>query len=97
MMVAAGLGHVMANIAMQSLLQSRAGHGVQGQALSLYSLLFRTGPSIGALVIGFAATRWRLADVMTIFAVIAGILIVRAGRWVGSVTTATQLTNVLSA
>lgn len=80
LMVAAGLAHVISNIAMQSLLQLRAQPGTRGQALSLYSLLFRAAPSLGALPIGVAATRWGLAPVMGLCAFLAGGMILWFGR-----------------
>jgi len=80
LMCVAGLGHVICNISIQSLLQVRARREIQGQVLSFFSLMFRTGPSIGALAIGFAATVWGLQDVMIVCAIIGGLLFVAFGR-----------------
>jgi len=56
-LVLAGLCHVVCNIAMQSLAQLRAAPEMRGRVLALYGLMFRTGPCVGAFLIG-QATRW---------------------------------------
>jgi predicted MFS family arabinose efflux permease len=54
-MTLAGLCHVVCNISMQSMGQLLADPGYRGRVLSLYSLLFRACPSVGAFLIGLAA------------------------------------------
>ena len=51
----AGVFHVMCNISLQSLTQLRAAPEFRGRVVSMYSLLFRSGPSAGAFVIGMAS------------------------------------------
>jgi MFS family permease len=52
---AVGVFHVLCNIILQTLAQERADPAFRGRVLSLYSLIFRTGPSIGAFLIGVTA------------------------------------------
>ena len=54
-MLIAGIGHVVCNIAMQSLVQLMAVPSFRGRSVALYSLIFRAGPALGAFVIGLAA------------------------------------------
>lgn len=54
-MVAAGLFHVVCNIAMQSLCQLQSAPALRGRVVALYGLIFRTGPSVGAFLIAQAA------------------------------------------
>lgn len=54
-MVAAGLCHVVCTIGLQSLTQLGADIGYRGRVMSLYGLLFRTTPGLGAFMMGVAA------------------------------------------
>ncbi|NLF03144.1 MAG: MFS transporter [Anaerolineales bacterium] len=54
-MVAAGLFHVVCNIAMQSLCMLQSEPALRGRVVALYGLIFRTGPSVGAFCIAHAA------------------------------------------
>ncbi|NMG67728.1 MFS transporter [Azoarcus indigens] len=54
-MVAAGLFHVICNIAMQSLCQLQSAPALRGRVVALYGLIFRTGPAVGAFLITQAA------------------------------------------
>jgi MFS family permease len=62
---AAGLGLVMAGVATQTLIQTSVDEAVRGRALSLLGLVIRSGPALGALVMGFVSEftglRWPLA------------------------------------
>ncbi len=71
----AGIVHVMCNIGLQSLTQMRAAPAYRGRALSMYSLLFRSGPSLGAFVIGVAAPWLGLRPLIGASAAVAGVLI----------------------
>ncbi|MGH6915848.1 MAG: MFS transporter, partial [Geminicoccales bacterium] len=51
----AGLGMVVAGIATQTLLQTAVEEGMRGRLLSLFGLIFRGGPALGALVMGVAS------------------------------------------
>jgi predicted MFS family arabinose efflux permease len=55
LMTVAGLGHVICNIGMQSLVQSSAGSRMRGRVIALYGLIFRGGPALSAAMIGLAA------------------------------------------
>jgi predicted MFS family arabinose efflux permease len=55
-MVAAGAFHVVFNIGMQSMAQLRAAPTMKGRVTGTYWLLFRCCPSLGAFVIGLAAS-----------------------------------------
>lgn len=55
LMAVAGIGHVLCNISLQSLVQLRAAPEMRGRAISLYTLLFRAGPAVGAFAIGLVA------------------------------------------
>lgn len=52
---AAGLFHVVCNIAMQSLCLLRSEPALRGRVVALYGLIFRAGPSVGAFCIAQAA------------------------------------------
>ncbi len=54
-MILTGLCHVVSNIGMQSLAQLFSDPALRGRVLALYSLLFRSGPSLGAFAIGLAS------------------------------------------
>jgi MFS family permease len=54
-MVLAGLFHVVCNIGMQVMAQTHSDAAFRGRVLSLYGLLFRSAPALGALAIGAAA------------------------------------------
>ncbi len=87
-MFAAGVFHVMCNIGLQSLTQLRADPAYRGRVLSMYSLLFRSGPSAGAFVIGVASPWLGLRPLVGGTAVLAGILIFLIGKRAAAETTA---------
>ena len=51
----AGLGMVVAGIATQTLLQTSVEEAMRGRVLSLFGLIFRGGPAVGALAMGAAS------------------------------------------
>jgi predicted MFS family arabinose efflux permease len=76
----AGVFHVMCNISLQSLTQLRADPAFRGRALSMYSLMFRSGPSAGAFVIGMASPLLGLRPLVGGSAALAGVLIFLISR-----------------
>ncbi len=61
---AGGFAMVTAGVGTQTLLQTSVDEAVRGRVLSLFGLVFRSGPAIGALLMGFASElvglRWPL-------------------------------------
>jgi predicted MFS family arabinose efflux permease len=62
---AGGFGMVVAGVGTQTLMQTSVDDAVRGRVLSLFGLVFRSGPAIGALLMGLASElvglRWPLA------------------------------------
>ena len=60
-----GFGMVVAGVGTQTLMQTTVDEAVRGRVLSLFGLVFRSGPAIGALLMGLASElvglRWPLA------------------------------------
>lgn len=60
-----GFGMVVAGVGTQTLMQTSVDEAFRGRVLSLFGLVFRSGPAIGALVMGLASEliglRWPLA------------------------------------
>lgn len=60
-----GVGMVVTGVGMQTLLQLSVAGSMRGRVLSLYGLIFRGGPALGALIMGTASDgvglRWPLA------------------------------------
>ncbi|MEZ5931867.1 MAG: MFS transporter [Alphaproteobacteria bacterium] len=60
-----GFGMVVAGVGTQTLMQTSVDDAVRGRVLSLFGLVFRSGPAIGALLMGLASElvglRWPLA------------------------------------
>ncbi|MEM9628506.1 MAG: MFS transporter [Pseudomonadota bacterium] len=60
-----GFGMVTAGVGTQTLMQTSVDEAVRGRVLSLFGLVFRSGPAIGALLMGLASElvglRWPLA------------------------------------
>jgi MFS family permease len=60
-----GFGMVVAGVGTQTLMQTSVDDAVRGRVLSLFGLVFRSGPAIGALIMGLASElvglRWPLA------------------------------------
>lgn len=54
-MVLAGFGMVVAGVGTQTLLQTSVEDAMRGRVLSLFGLIFRGGPALGALVMGAAS------------------------------------------
>ena len=54
-MVLAGFGMVVAGVGTQTLLQTSVEETMRGRVLSLFGLIFRGGPAVGALVMGAAS------------------------------------------
>ncbi|MGH1481960.1 MAG: MFS transporter [Geminicoccales bacterium] len=61
---AGGFALVTAGVGTQTLLQTTVDEGMRGRVLSLFGLIFRSGPAIGALLMGLASEvvglRWPL-------------------------------------
>ncbi len=76
----AGIFHVMCNISLQSLAQLRAEPAFRGRVMSMYSLMFRSGPSAGAFVIGIASPLLGLRPLVGGSAALAGVLIFLISR-----------------
>ena len=61
----AGVAMVICGVGTQTLLQMAVAGDVRGRVLSLYGIIFRSGPAAGAFVMGlaseFAGLRWPLA------------------------------------
>lgn len=80
----AGLFHVVCNIGMQSLAQLSAAPGLRGRVMSMYGLIFRTGPSIGAFLIGVGANLFGLRLLVgggaLLFAALVALILPRARR-----------------
>ena len=60
-----GFGMVVAGVGTQTLMQTSVDEAVRGRVLSLFGLVFRSGPAIGAVLMGLASEavglRWPLA------------------------------------
>jgi predicted MFS family arabinose efflux permease len=54
-MVLAGFGMVVAGVGTQTLIQTSVDEAMRGRVLSLFGLIFRGGPAVGALVMGVAS------------------------------------------
>jgi predicted MFS family arabinose efflux permease len=79
-MVLAGFGMVVAGVGTQTLIQTSVDEAMRGRVLSLFGLIFRGGPAIGALVMGAASEFVGLQVPVaagTIIGLIAAILIWR--------------------
>lgn len=81
----AGIGHVLCNISLQSLVQLRAAPDMRGRAISTYMLLFRAGPSLGAFVLGLLAGLVPLSIGVGVSLAIAGLAIATLARRARSV------------
>ncbi|HWA19436.1 MAG TPA: MFS transporter [Devosia sp.] len=55
LLVIAGFGHARIGIAAQTLIQLTTEESKRGRMLAIYGMLFRGGPAVGALIIGFAS------------------------------------------
>lgn len=79
-----GAFHVICNVGMQSLTQTFAEAAYRGRVVALYSLFFRAAPSMGAFVIGLAASYFGLRVLVCVAAMAAvaviGWIALRAGR-----------------
>jgi predicted MFS family arabinose efflux permease len=79
-MALAGLGMVVAGVGTQTLLQTSVDEAMRGRVLSLFGLIFRGGPAVGALVMGMASEIVGLqapVAVGTVIGLVASILIWR--------------------
>ena len=73
-MAATGVAHVVCNICMQSTIIQQADPAYRGRVLSIFSLLFRTGPAAGAFLIGVAAPYLGLRTLIAGAAAVAVVL-----------------------
>ena len=69
----------------QSLLQHRAEPAYRGRVLSIFSLLFRSGPAVGAFAIGMAAPWLGLPNLVGTAGVLAAGLMLLLSRRAGRV------------
>jgi predicted MFS family arabinose efflux permease len=79
-MALAGFGMVVAGVGTQTLLQASVEEAMRGRVLSLFGLIFRGGPALGALLMGAASELLGLQAPVaagTIIGLIASILIWR--------------------
>jgi MFS family permease len=74
-MAFAGLFHVVCNIGMQSIVQTLSARQMRGRVLAIYGLIFRSGPAIGAFVIGLSASRYGLQWLVGAASATFGILV----------------------
>ena len=79
-MFVVGVFQVMCNISLQSLTQLRAAPAFRGRVLAMYSLLFRSGPSLGGFLIGMASPLLGLRPLIGGAAALAGVLIFIVAR-----------------
>jgi MFS family permease len=79
-MFAIGICHVLCNISLQSLMQQHADPALRGRVLSIHSLIFGTGPSLGAFLIGSAAPLAGLQPLVAGAAFLAGGLMLLLSR-----------------
>ena len=79
-----GFGMVVAGVGTQTLMQTSVDEAVRGRVLSLFGLVFRSGPAIGALLMGLVSEliglRWPLAAGALIGAVAFAVVWRRRGR-----------------
>jgi predicted MFS family arabinose efflux permease len=54
-MVRAGFGMVIAGVGTQTLMPTSVEEAMRGRVLSLFGLIFRGGPALGALIMGMAS------------------------------------------
>ena len=76
----AGFGMVTAGVGTQTLLQTSVDEGMRGRVLSLFGLIFRGGPAVGALIMGVASEAVGLQAPLaigTIIGLVASVLIWR--------------------
>jgi predicted MFS family arabinose efflux permease len=79
-MVLAGFGMVVAGVGTQTLMQTSVDEAMRGRVLSLFGLIFRGGPALGALLMGAASEVVGLQAPVaagTIIGLIASVLIWR--------------------
>jgi predicted MFS family arabinose efflux permease len=79
-MALAGFGMVVAGVGTQTLIQTSVDEAMRGRVLSLFGLIFRGGPAVGALVMGAASEIVGLQAPVaagTIIGLVASILIWR--------------------
>lgn len=79
-LIAVGFSGVCSNLsrgASQTLIQNAVEGRMRGRVISLFSMIFRAGPALGALVMGLAAEAFGFRTPL----VVAGILLVVAWGW----------------
>ena len=87
---AGGFGMVVAGVGTQTLMQTSVDEAVRGRVLSLFGLVFRSGPAIGALLMGIASEFVGLRSPLAIGSLIGALAFVyvwqRRGRIAGALT-----------
>jgi len=89
MMVVMGFFLVTSAICAQTLIQVNVEDGMRGRVLSVYAIVLRGGPALGALIMGFAAEHFGLRLPLIVGALV--LLAVSAVAW----TRLTALTPAL--
>ncbi len=86
MAAAGGFGMVTAGVGTQTLLQTSVEEDIRGRVLSLFGLIFRSGPAFGALLMGVASEvaglRWPLA-IGAVLGAMAFLMVWRRRRVIG--------------
>ncbi|MGV6874163.1 MFS transporter [Pseudochelatococcus sp. B33] len=76
MMLFAGFFHVVCNIGMQSMAQTMSELDMRGRVLSLYWLLFKSGPAVGAFLLGVGAHYVGLQTLIGLAAALLGVAVI---------------------
>jgi predicted MFS family arabinose efflux permease len=67
----AGGAMVITGIGAQTLIQASVDHGMSGRVMALYGMIFRAGPSLGAVAMGAASTHFGLRPPLAVGAVLS--------------------------
>jgi predicted MFS family arabinose efflux permease len=67
----AGAAMVITGIGAQTLIQGSVDHSMSGRVMALYGMIFRAGPSLGAVAMGTASTHFGLRSPLAIGAVLS--------------------------
>lgn len=77
---AAGLFHVMCNIALQSMTQLYCEPTLRGRVMALYGLIFRAMPALGAFIIGVSSQWVPLPTLLGLGAALFGLFVLWRAR-----------------
>ncbi len=62
---------MITGIGAQTLIQASVDHSMSGRVMALYGMIFRAGPSLGAVAMGTASTHFGLRSPLAIGAVLS--------------------------